>query len=115
MSNCLHYSVEHYLLPIYERLQDDLRKEEILRADETVLQVLHEEGKPPQSKSYMWLYRTGATAKTPIVLFQYERDRRHIRPQEFLKGFQGYLHSDGYEAYHKLEGIQSVGCFLHVR
>ncbi|MGI6578819.1 MAG: IS66 family transposase [Saccharofermentanales bacterium] len=115
MSNWLMYSVEHYLRYIYDKLHQDLLQEDILHADETELQVLQEEGKSPQSKSYMWLYRTGVTAANPIVLFHYERDRRHCRPQEFLEGFQGYLHSDGYEAYHKLENVRSVGCFVHVR
>ena len=115
MSNWLMYAVEHYLTVIYDKLHRDLIQEEILHADETELQVLHEEGKSPQSKSYMWLYRTGAFTKTPIVLFHYERDRRHCRPQDFLEGFSGYLHSDGYEAYHKLENVVSVGCFVHLR
>ncbi len=115
MSNWLHYSVENYLKYIYDKLHQDLLKETILHADETELQVLREEGKSPQSKSYMWLYRTGVTSATPIVLFRYERDRRHDRPKDFLNGFRGYLHSDGYEAYHKLEGVVSVGCLVHVR
>lgn len=115
MSNWLIYSVENYLRYVYDKLHKDLLQEEILHADETELQVLHEEGKSPQSKSYMWLYRTGISAKEPIVLYHYERDRRHCRPQEFLEGFHGYLHSDGYAAYHKLEHVQSVGCFAHVR
>ena len=37
------------------------------------------------------------------------------RPKDFLNGFRGYLHSDGYDAYHKLEGVVSVGCLVHVR
>lgn len=115
MSNWLHDSVENYFKYIYDKLHRDLLKETILHADETELQVLREEGKSPQSKSYMWLYRTGVTSATPIVLFRYERDRRHDRPKEFLKGFTGYLHSDGYDAYHKLEGVVSVGCLVHVR
>lgn len=115
MSNWLIYAVEHYLEAIYDKLRQELLEEDILHADETEIQVLREEGKSPQSKSYMWLYRTGVSSKRPIVLFQYERDRRHARPREFLEGFTGYLHSDGYEAYHKLEGVTSVGCFAHVR
>ena len=95
--------------------RQDLIKEDILHADETEIQVLWEEGKAPQSRSYMWLYRTGAHAKIPIVLYRYERDRRHMRPEDFLKGFSGYLHSDGYKAYHKLEGVTSIGCFAHIR
>lgn len=115
MSNWLIYSVEHYLKYIYDKLHQDLLKEDILHADETELQVLHEEGKSPQSKSYMWLYRTSGTAKTPIVLYKYERDRRHCRPDDFLSGFSGYLHSDGYDAYHQLKKVVSVGCLAHVR
>ena len=38
-----------------------------------------------------------------------------MRPEDFLKGFSGYLHSDGYKAYHKLEGVTSIGCFAHIR
>lgn len=115
MSNWLMYSVEHYFKAIYDRHHRDLLKEDILHADESELQVLREEGKSAQSKSYMWLYRTGARAKIPIVLYQYERDRKHARPKDYLKGFAGYLHSDGYEAYRKLENVVSVGCLAHVR
>lgn len=39
---------------------------EVLHA-ETTLQVLHDEGKAPQSKSYMWLYRASGDAGPPIV------------------------------------------------
>jgi len=32
-----------------------------------------------------------------------------------LKDSQATLHSDGYEAYHKLDNVMSVGCFAHDR
>lgn len=35
--------------------------------DETPVQVLKEEGKKPQTKSYMWLYRTGNDDKAPVI------------------------------------------------
>ena len=38
-------------------------------------------------KSYMWLYRTSGDAKSPIVLYDYQPDRRAKRPAEFLKDF----------------------------
>lgn len=50
---------------------------------------------------------TEIRSATPIVLFRYERDRRHDRPKDFLDGFRGYLHSDGYDAYHKLANVIS--------
>ena len=37
-------------------------------------------------------------------------------PKEFLDGFHGYLHADGYAGYHSLpEEITVVGCWAHLR
>ena len=59
MSNWVLRAAEDHLLPVYEELRRQLVKREVLHADETTLQVLHEPGKKAQTKSYMWLYRTG--------------------------------------------------------
>jgi transposase len=117
MSNWLLRCTEDWLEPIYKRLHEELVGQEVLFADETTLQVLHEPDKTAQSKSYMWLYRTGGDVKTSIVLYEYQPDRRAKRPAEFLKGFKGYLHTDGYAAYHTGlgEGVVVVGCFAHCR
>lgn len=85
-------------------------------ADETSLQVLKESGKSAQTKSFMWLYRTSGEVKHPIVLYEYQPDRKYIHPETFLKNFSGYLHTDGYAGYHKLpERIIVVGCWAHLR
>jgi hypothetical protein len=69
-----------------------------------------------QDKSYMWLYRTSADANSPIVLYEYQPDRKAEHPKLFLKNFSGYLHADGYDGYHDLSGdIKVVGCFAHAR
>lgn len=116
MSNWLIRVTEDWLEPLYERLREILRSHDVLHADETTLQVLHEPGKTAQSKSYMWLYRTGSDAEHPIVLYEYQPDRKTKRPATFLKDFKGYLHTDGYEAYHSLgSGITVIGCWAHVR
>lgn len=116
MSNWLLRAAQDWLEPIYEELHKKLCTQEILHADETVLQVLHEEGKAAQSKSYMWVYRTSGDAKMPIVLFDYQPDRKAKRPIEFLKGFRGYLHTDGYGGYQSLpESMITVGCWAHAR
>jgi len=116
MSNWLIRAAEDWLEPIYGMLHELLRGRKVLHADETTLQVLREPGKTAQSKSYMWLYRTGSDTEHPIVLYEYQPDRKSKRPAEFLKGFKGYLHTDGYEAYHSLgSGITVIGCWAHVR
>jgi len=116
MSNWLMKATEDWLEPIYDALYERLCQQNILHADETTLQVLREPGKTAQSKSYMWLYRTSGDTEHPIVLYEYQPDRRAKRPLEFLKKFKGYLHTDGYDAYHKLpEQITVVGCWAHAR
>ncbi len=116
MTNWLLKASEDWLEPIYEEMKLKLCKHEYLHADETTLQVLKEPGKAAQSKSYMWLYRTSGEAKHQIVIYDYQPDRRYIHPVKFLKDFKGYLHTDGYEGYHKLpEDITVVGCLAHLR
>lgn len=116
MSNWLIRVTEDWLEPVYEALHEMLCLHDALHADETTLQVLREPGKSAQSKSYMWLYRTGGDACNPIVLYDYQPDRRAKRPAEFLKGFKGYLHTDGYDGYHGLPvDIVIVGCWAHAR
>ena len=116
MSNWLLWCAEHLLEPVYDQLHEELLKRDVLHADETTLQVLHEPGKTAQSKSFMWLYRTGRDDGVPIVLYEYQPGRGGIYPKEFLKGFSGYLHTDGYAGYHGLsEKITVVGCWAHAR
>ena len=116
MSNWLLKACEDWLEPVYDALREILLLQSVLHADETTLQVLREPDKPPQSKSYIWLYRTSGDTQCPIVLYDYQPDRKAKRPKEFLSGFAGYLHSDGYDAYHGLpEDIVVVGCFAHAR
>ena len=116
MSNWILKATEDYLTPVYEQLHKELLKRDVLHADETTLQVLHEPGKKPQTDSYMWLYRTSGDTDKPIVLYEYQPGRGAKHPKEFLAGFKGYLHTDGYAGYHNLpEDITVVGCWAHAR
>jgi len=116
MANWLIYVAMHWLTPVYNALKHTLLQADVLHADETTVQVLRENGKPAESKSYMWLYRTGCDAKHPIVLYDYKPNRKHENAKNFLAGFSGYLHADGYQAYDNLPPeILNVGCWSHVR
>ena len=116
MSNWLLNVSEMWLQPIYNVLHEKLRKEQVLHADETTLQVLKEAGRPSTSKSYMWLYRTSGCTEQAIVLYEYQSTRKAEHAENFLKGFSGWLHADGYQGYHRLpENIRVVGCWAHAR
>ena len=115
MSNWMIYCAEHWLAPVYERLHALLTAEEIIHADETELQVLHEPGRKATTKSYVWLYRTGKHAKHPIVLYEYQPGRGSCYPVKFLRGFTGYLQTDGYGGYDPLTNVTHVICMAHLR
>ena len=116
MANWVIQCSEVYLEAMYERLREHLVTESVLHADETTFQVLREPGRAAQSKSYSWVYRTGGYATRAVVIYDYKETRRQEHPEEFLKDFKGYLHTDGYQVYHNLPpDITVVGCWAHVR
>lgn len=115
MGNWIIKASETWLKPVYNILHERLVSCEINHADETVIQVLKEPGRDPKSKSYMWLYRTGEYEKYQIAIYDYRMGRTYKFPEEFLRGFSGYLHCDGYQAYKKLEKVTLVQCMAHAR
>ena len=117
MANWMIKSSDSWLEPIYAHMKNEALANAYLHADETNLQVLEEAGRSATSKSYMWLYRTTGTAERPVVLYDYQETREAIHPKAFLKGWKGYLHTDGYEGYHTLpeKDITIAGCWGHVR
>ena len=116
MANWLVNTAQNYMQAIYSLLIKSFLTEDIGHADETSVQVLREQGRAAQSKSYEWLYRSGANSKRPVVIFEYKETRRQEHPREFLKDFKGFLHTDGYQVYHNLPpDIVIVGCWAHCR
>jgi transposase len=118
MANWVLYGADTWLRPFFDRMAFHLRRQDILHADETTLQVLTEPGRDATSQSYMWLYRTGRESP-PIVLYEYQPTRKGQHPKQFLGDFQGYVHVDGYAGYNKVienrTDITLVGCWAHAR
>lgn len=115
MANWVIHAGQVLLKPVYEHMKALLLKQNVINADETTVQVLHEEGKKAESKSYMWLYRSGRYGPG-IVLYEYQPSRAREHPKEFLKGFKGYLVTDGYSAYNGISpDIINAGCWAHAR
>ena len=114
MANWILAAADPWLKVIYDRLHEKLLTRDILHADETTLQVLKEPGRSAENKSYMWLYRTGKE-EPPIVLYDYQTTRASKHADKFLQGFKGYLQTDGYSGYGKLNGVTIVGCWAHAR
>lgn len=104
-----------YMEPVYGQLHRHLLERDIIHADETPCQVLKEEGKTAQSKSYMWLYGSGNDGLPPIRLYDYQPSRGGYHAEEFLKGFSGSLTCDGFSGYNKLKDVTRCGCLAHMR
>jgi len=103
--------------PLINLLRDRLLDYDIIQMDETPVQVLKELGKRAQSKSYIWVQRGGPPAQ-PVVLYDYDPGRGAGVPKRLLEGFQGYLQTDGYDAYNAVvavNGLAHVGCMAHAR
>jgi transposase len=114
LANWMLHGANPWLNILYDRLHQLLLKHEVLQADETSLQVLHEPGRSADQSSYMWLYRTGRT-DSPIILYDYQATREGKHPCQFLLGFKGYLQTDGYSGYNKLSDVIQIGCWSHAR
>ncbi len=111
---------ERYLSLIWDRMKQELLKQEVIQADETTLKV-SKDGRAAGSKSYMWVYSSSELDQSGkrMVLFEYQKTRKTEHLERFLTGYSGIVVSDGYESYHKLErekeGIIIAGCYAHAR
>ncbi len=98
--------------PLYQLLREILLSQPVIQADETTVKVINDE----RAKSYIWVYCSGADSPASshttfkgipimrnIVLFDYQDGSRSgACPLKFLGDFNGYLQTDGYAAYHKV-------------
>lgn len=115
MANWVIRNSEAFFRPMYEYFHRKLLERNFIMADETPLQVLHEEGRRAQTKSYMWLYRSGEDGGIPIILYKYSPTRAGDNAVEFLQEFNGYLMCDGYSGYNKVSNAKRTACWAHIR
>lgn len=107
------------LTPLVDLLQQHICQTDYVQADETTVHVLqtHDKNNSKRTKSYMWLYKTGAVLN-PAIVYQYQMSRDGDHAKTFLKGFKGTLQTDGYSGYHCVtaqEGVTAMGCWAHAR
>lgn len=115
MSNWVGAAAEQWCVPILKKMQELMLAGQIIHADETTVQVLHEEGRKPTTVSRMWVYCNGKMNDRSIIIFEYQPTREGKHPAAFLKGFVGYLICDGYDAYNAVVGAKRCGCWTHTR
>lgn len=60
--------------PLINLMRDRLLSYDIIAMDESRYQVLKEDGKTPQSQSYIWVQR-GGPPESPVILYDYDPTR----------------------------------------
>ena len=115
MANWVIQVADLYLRPFWKRIRSELLTQSTIHADETVMQVLKEKGKPATSESRMWVYSSAKRADIQLRCFEYRESRSGKWAKEFLKGFSGVLITDGYSGYNKVQEAERAGCWAHMR
>lgn len=77
-----------YIQPMYDYFHRELLKRRFFMMDETPIQVLKEEDRRAQTKSYLWVVRTDEDGLNPIILYNYTPMRAGENAKQFLKVIQ---------------------------
>ena len=115
MANWVIQVADLYLRPFWKRIRSELLTQSTIHADETVMQVLKEKGKPASSESRMWVYSSAKRADIQLRCFEYRESRSGKWAKTFLEGFSGVLITDGYSGYNKVREAERAGCWAHMR
>jgi transposase len=102
--------------PLITMLREELLKSSFIHMDETVVQVLKEDGKKAETNSYMWVQ--ARSGPNPIILFHYAKNRSAEHPKQLLQDYRGSLQIDGYDGYAPViqqNEITRLGCWAHAR
>ena len=105
------------LKPLYGTLQEVLFQSKVIGTDDTSVKVL-DVTLPFARTGRIWPYY--GDKDHPVILYDYTATRERAGPEEFLKGYRGYLQADaygGYDAFFKdpARGLIEVGCWAHAR
>ncbi|MGE3760441.1 MAG: IS66 family transposase [Pseudobdellovibrionaceae bacterium] len=103
--------------PIWNILQDWLLESFYVSCDETWTQVLNEQGRKPEAKSWMWVRCTPGDERK-IILFDYDPARSGEVAKKLFAEYRGILQVDGFSSYNGLEkqdGVIRIGCNMHGR
>ncbi len=103
--------------PLIDLLHQEILSGPLINIDESWFQVLKEEGRSPESNSFIWVYRGGIPDRLAVI-YRYNASRSGTEAREFLGDYRGNILTDGYSGYDFLdirEGIVHAGCWAHVR
>jgi len=98
------------LTPLYELMCRRVRASFSLHTDDSPVRLLN-----PLRTAYAWVYVGDQV--NPYTVFDLSPGHLQKFPENFLAGYRGFIHADGYAGYNPLyaAGATHVGCWMHVR
>ena len=115
MANWVIRCSQEWLTPIYDRIREKLMECQVLHMDETRIQCNKEDGKKASSDSFMWVIRSSACEDINASFFHYSRTRNGDIAKRLLEEFDGYLITDAYAGYEKVQNVTRSLCWSHAR
>lgn len=106
--------ISEALVPILNVLEEKLFSSHAIACDETSVQVLKEDGRAPEAKSWM-IVRANPADQEKVVLFDYQVSRSQEVIKDLLAGYTGNLLCDGLNGYNAVPGVLRFGCHMHAR
>ncbi len=103
------------MLPMYEKLTEQVFDCAYLQADESTMKCLENAPKGKSHTAYQWVYRN---VEKGLVLFDYQRGRGGDCLHPKVKTHRGFLQTDAYAVYDALNGrphLVLANCFAHAR
>lgn len=104
------------LEPLYNRMKEKILTSGYIQVDESPIKVQDSKKKGKTHQGYQWVYHS---PEQKLIIFHYRKGRGMQGPKEFLNNYNGWLQSDGYRVYDKINKenpqIYLAGCLAHVR
>src|SRR5262249_38927707 len=108
-------SCAELLTPLYDLMVKRVLLSAVIHTDDTTVPVL--DPTLPQTRTgRFWVYI--GDVRHPYVVYDYTPRRTRDGPEQFLKGFRGYLQADAFSGYDRLcagPDVIEVACWAHVR
>jgi transposase len=98
-------------------MRSDVLRSSYIQADETIVPVQMHDGRGSDHQAYLWQYGSIVNGRGGEMVFDFQQGRGRDGPAKFLKGWNGILQTDGYQAYDQVggAGLIHVGCWAQAR
>ena len=110
-------AVADLVTPLVELMQSRVLQSKVIHTDDTQVKLIDKSLRTTRLARF-WAYL--GDAHHPYTVYDFTESRQRAGPEQFLKGFKGYLQADAYGGYDGIYvesggAIQEVACWAHCR